>query len=154
VLILALVPGHNHTLHNSSLASGGTSSRNRLISAHRLHRTVRVHGFLRPVTGQVQTGLRNVASVVVVVSASHGHVNVGETVVWAQKSMNPYSAMQSMGAYKSISRGCATASEATVMEGMVMTRDESQNQHAYNGRMVTCLDNGCNFGPALPTPEN
>jgi len=73
---------------------------------------------------------------------------------WAVKSMNPYSAMQSMGAYKKISRGCATASEATVMEGMIMTRDESQNQHAYTDRMVICKDNGCNFGPALPTPEN
>jgi len=73
---------------------------------------------------------------------------------WAVKSMNPYSAMQSMGAYKAISRGCATASEAVVEEGMIMTRDESQNQHAYSDRMVTCLDNGCNFGPALPAPEN
>merc|ERR1712226_708977 len=45
---------------------------------------------------------------------------------WAVKSMNPYSAMQSMGAYKAISRGCALASEA-VVDGEVMTRDESQN---------------------------
>jgi hypothetical protein len=73
---------------------------------------------------------------------------------WAQKSMNPYSAMQSMGAYKAISRGCETASEAVVMEGMIMSRDDTQNQHAYTDRMVVCLDNGCNFGPALPTPEN
>jgi len=73
---------------------------------------------------------------------------------WAQKSMNPYSAMQSMGAYKAISRGCETASEAVVMEGMIMSRDDTQNQHVYTDRMVVCLDNGCNFGPALPTPEN
>jgi len=73
---------------------------------------------------------------------------------WAAKSMNQYSAMQSMGAYKSIARGCAIASEAIEIEGSVMTRDETQNQHAYMGREVTCLENGCNFGPALPTPEN
>merc|ERR1712038_197559 len=73
---------------------------------------------------------------------------------WAAKSMNQYSAMQSMGAYKSIARGCAQASEAMEIEGSIMTRDDTQNQHAYVGREVTCLENGCNFGPALPTPEN
>jgi len=73
---------------------------------------------------------------------------------WAQKSMNPYSAMQSMGAYKSIMRGCGVGSVSMDSDGSVMTRDDSQNQYSYMDRQVVCSENGCNFGPALPTPEN
>jgi hypothetical protein len=73
---------------------------------------------------------------------------------WAQKSQNPYSAMQSMGAYRSISRGCTQASEAATTEGSTVTRDGAQNQIMHMDRMVVCKEDGCNFGPALPTPNN
>jgi len=73
---------------------------------------------------------------------------------WAQMSKNPYSAMQSMGAYRSISRGCTQASEAATVEGTTVSRDEAQNQMMHMDRMVVCKEDGCNFGPALPTPDN
>lgn len=73
---------------------------------------------------------------------------------WAVKSVNPYSAQQSMGAYRAIMRGCTTASLARTDEGTAYTRDGEQNQVAYVDRMVVCKEDGCNFGPALPTPNN
>lgn len=73
---------------------------------------------------------------------------------WAQKSMNPYSAMQSMGAMRAIERGCTTSSEAATVDGTMYSRDADQNQVAHVDRMVVCKEDGCNFGPALPTPDN
>lgn len=73
---------------------------------------------------------------------------------WAQKSQNQYSAMQSMGAYRSISRGCEEASAEGTTEGTSVTRDSAQAQTYHQDRKHTCVTSGCNFGPALPTPDN
>lgn len=74
---------------------------------------------------------------------------------WAVKSMNPYSAMQTMGSYRSIMRGCTSATEASVMNDEPQaSRDLEQMQSIYHDRMVTCMEGECNFGPALPTPQN
>merc|ERR1712071_196630 len=73
---------------------------------------------------------------------------------WAQKSQNQYSAMQSMGAYRSISRGCEEASAEGTTEGTSVTRDSAQAQTYHHDRKHTCVTSGCNFGPALPTPDN
>jgi len=74
---------------------------------------------------------------------------------WAMKSMNPYSSMQTMGAYRSIARGCTSAMEAMwENEDAEATRDGDQNQNYYHNRKAICLDNMCNFGTALPAPGN
>jgi len=73
---------------------------------------------------------------------------------WAQKSQNMYSAMQTMGAYRSISRGCEESSTEGTVDGASVTRDSTQAQTAYTDSKHTCFTTGCNFGPALPTPNN